>query len=195
MALNRAQLIAGDSTQGPVIAGQPQGITAGPGLSIDANGVLTITSGGLAFTAKGQLIVGTGAGTSVYFNSGTDTAALVANAGSASGLSYTNSITTALLLPVGNDTTGRPASPTVGQLRYNTEAADFEGYSGSPAAWRPLGGVPTGSGGDKVFFNNGQAVTANYTIPTGQNAMSAGPITINSGITVNVTGTSTWTVV
>jgi hypothetical protein len=42
---------------------------------------------------------------------------------------------------------------------------------------------------------NSATVTANYTIPSGSNAMSAGPVTISSGITVTVSSGSTWVVV
>ena len=44
----------------------------------------------------------------------------------------------------------------------------------------------TGGGSDEVFYENGQTVTTNYTITNGKNAMAAGPITINSGVTVTV---------
>jgi len=57
------------------------------------------------------------------------------------------------------------------------------------------GGGATGGGADQIFYENGQAVTTNYTVATGKNAMSAGPITINSGITVTVSSGSSWTVV
>jgi hypothetical protein len=53
----------------------------------------------------------------------------------------------------------------------------------------------TGGGTDKIFWENDQTVTTNYTITNGQNAMSAGPITINSGVTVTVGSGETWTVV
>ncbi len=46
-----------------------------------------------------------------------------------------------------------------------------------------------------MFYENGQAVTADYTITNGKNAMSAGPITINSGVTVTVGSGETYTVV
>lgn len=46
-----------------------------------------------------------------------------------------------------------------------------------------------------VFWENGQTVTTNYTVTSGRNAMSAGPITINSGVTVTVPSGSVWTVV
>jgi hypothetical protein len=38
-------------------------------------------------------------------------------------------------------------------------------------------------------------LTTNYTITTSKNAMTAGPVTINSGVTVTVPSGSTWTVV
>jgi hypothetical protein len=55
-------------------------------------------------------------------------------------------------------------------------------------------GIQSGAIGD-IFWENGQAVTSNYTITTNKNAMSAGPISINSGVTVTVPSGSTWTVV
>jgi len=53
----------------------------------------------------------------------------------------------------------------------------------------------TGGGSDNVFYENGQTVTTDYTITNGKNAMSAGPIAINSGVTVTVGSGETWTVV
>jgi hypothetical protein len=45
---------------------------------------------------------------------------------------------------------------------------------------------PTGGGTNRVFYENDQVVTTDYTIPANQNAMSTGPITINAGATVTV---------
>jgi hypothetical protein len=45
------------------------------------------------------------------------------------------------------------------------------------------------------IYENSQTITSNYSITSGKNAMSAGPITIDSGVTVTVTSGSTWTVV
>jgi hypothetical protein len=53
----------------------------------------------------------------------------------------------------------------------------------------------TGGGSDQIFYQNGQTVTANYSIPSDQNAMTAGPITISTGITVTVSEPSVWTIV
>lgn len=54
---------------------------------------------------------------------------------------------------------------------------------------------PLGGGSNKVFFENDTNVTADYTITDGKNAMSAGPITIDNGVTVTVGTGETWTVV
>ena len=45
------------------------------------------------------------------------------------------------------------------------------------------------------FFLNPTTVSSSYTIPANFNAHSAGPITINTGVTVTVSTGSTWTVV
>ena len=45
------------------------------------------------------------------------------------------------------------------------------------------------------IFVNSQTVATDYTIPSGSNAMSAGPVTVNSGITVTVSSGSVWTVI
>jgi|688.fasta_scaffold06160_32 hypothetical protein len=47
----------------------------------------------------------------------------------------------------------------------------------------------------KGLYENNATISANYTIATGNNAVSAGPITINSGIVVTVPSGSTWVVV
>jgi hypothetical protein len=38
-------------------------------------------------------------------------------------------------------------------------------------------------------------VTTNYTLTSGKNAVSAGPVTINSGITVTIPSGTNWVVV
>lgn len=45
------------------------------------------------------------------------------------------------------------------------------------------------------IFVNSQTVSANYSIPSGSNAMSAGPVAVASGVTVTVPSGSVWTVV
>lgn len=104
------------------------------------------------------------------------------------GVGFTT--TTHITIPVGS-TAQRPGSPSAGMIRYNSDNAQFEGYS---SAWGGFGGA-SGASGNAVFYENDKTVTADYTITSNKNAMSAGPITINSGITVTVPSGSTWTVV
>ena len=54
---------------------------------------------------------------------------------------------------------------------------------------------PTGGGTDAVFWENDKNVTTDYTITTDKNAMSAGPIEIDAGVTVTVPVGSVWTIV
>ena len=90
-------------------------------------------------------------------------------------------------------TTANRPTPAVGYFRFNTDLNQFEGYNGT--FWGAVGGGATGGSTDQVFFLNSQTVTANYSIPSGQNAGTFGPITINSGITVTVPSGSTWSIV
>jgi hypothetical protein len=68
----------------------------------------------------------------------------------------------------------------------------FEGYNGT--TWGSVGGGATGGGSDAVFVENDQVVSANYTIPASKNAMSTGPISVNSGITVTISSGARWVV-
>ena len=45
------------------------------------------------------------------------------------------------------------------------------------------------------IFENAQTISSNYTISTSYNAMSAGTITINTGVTVTVPTSSRWVIV
>lgn len=94
-------------------------------------------------------------------------------------------------LPAG--TTGqRPGTPATGMIRYNTTLNQFEGYG---SAWGSIGGGATGGGSDRVFVETGQNVTSSYTLSTGYNAVSAGPVTVASGITVTIPSGAAWSIV
>ena len=66
--------------------------------------------------------------------------------------------------------------------------------SGEASFEAPTGGA-TGGGSDKIFYENGQTVTTSYTITSGNNAISAGPISIQSGAVLTVPSNSTFTIV
>lgn len=61
-------------------------------------------------------------------------------------------------------------------------------------SWGLAGGA-SGGGSNQVFYENDQTVTTNYTLSTNKNAVSAGPITINSGVTVTVPSGQSWSIV
>lgn len=91
-------------------------------------------------------------------------------------------------------TTTRPSPATANQVVLQTDQQNLIGYVGGE--WVDLaGGGATGGGSDKIFWENGQTVTANYTLTSGSNAGTFGPVTINSGVTVTVPSGSVWTVV
>ena len=155
---------------------------------------------------------GTAAAPSIYFkDSGTDTGFYSPGAdqvgittggtvrvtvGSAGDTTFSGNVllsgTGYLDLPSG--TTGeRPGSPNNGMIRYNSTLSTFEGYKAG--AWGAIGGGATGGGSDDVFYENGQTVTTNYTLTTNKNAMSAGPIVVDSGVTVTIPSGSVWVIV
>ncbi|MCE2835616.1 MAG: hypothetical protein LW834_01235 [Cyanobium sp. 49614_E6] len=111
------------------------------------------------------------------------------------GASYSNSISSTATgwfgLPSGS--TAQRGSPTGPSLRFNTSFSQFESFNGTD--WLALGQGATGGGGDQIFQENGQVVTQNYTIANGKNAVSAGPITVNAGVTVTLSAGSTWVIV
>ena len=87
------------------------------------------------------------------------------------------------------DSSGNPAVLTVGSSGQVLKS------DGTDISWGDSAAGATGAGSDKIFWENGQTVTQNYTITNNYNAMSAGPITINNGVTVTVGDGETWTIV
>lgn len=88
-----------------------------------------------------------------------------------------------LVVPVG--TTAQRGSNTAGAIRFNSTLLTYEGYNG--ITWGALGGGSSGGGTNQAFFENDKTVTVSYTITTGKNAMSAGPMTIASGFSGDAT--------
>jgi len=97
--------------------------------------------------------------------------------------------TGALKLPVGT-TAQQPSSPTAGDLRWNSDDTSAEIYDGS--AWGSVGG---GNTTDKGLYEHAHTISENYSITSGNNAIGAGPITIDTGYSVTVPSGSVWTIV
>jgi hypothetical protein len=160
---------------------------SGTGLSVtNADGVSgnpTVTSNATSANTVSTIVARDGSGN---FSAGTLTLTSFSYTGSP-----TSTSTGAFQVPFG--TTGQRPTAATGQVRFNSTLTQFEGYNGT--AWGKIGGGATGGGSDDVFIENGQTVTTNYTLTAGKNAVSAGPITVNSGITVTVPSGASWSIV
>ena len=152
-------------------------------------------------------------GTNLTFNSSSGVLTATGFAGPLTGdVTGTASIaTTVTLADESSDTTCFPifataatgdlAPKTGSNLSFNsaTGALTATSFVGSGANLTDVDAGATGGGSDRVFFENGVTVASNYTIGTTfgatANALSAGPITINAGVTVTVPSGSVYTVV
>ena len=94
-----------------------------------------------------------------------------------------------LIAASANDTPARLAAGTNGYV-LTADSAEATGLK-----WALAAAGATGGGTDQVFYNNDQSVTTSYSIPSGRNSMTAGPITIGSGAVVTVPSGSAWVVV
>lgn len=99
------------------------------------------------------------------------------------------------------------AGGTAGSIPYQTDAdttaliaPGTAGYvltsNGTSApSWVKATAGATGGGDDKIFWENDQVITTNYTVTAAKNAGTFGPITISDGVTVTVSDNSIWTIV
>jgi hypothetical protein len=95
--------------------------------------------------------------------------------------------TDAIGVPVGT-AAQRPTAST-GYLRFNSDISLFEGYNGS--SWGGVANIYAGG----VVYENGQTISSNYTMTTGNNGMSSGPVTVATGVTVTIPNGSRWVIV
>lgn len=90
-------------------------------------------------------------------------------------------------LPAGT-TAQRSGSPATGMIRYNTSLSQFEGYNGT--IWGGIGGAQAGG----AIVTNQDEATVSYTIATGENGFSVGPVTVASGVSITVSAGQRWLV-
>ena len=150
-----------------------------------ADWTLTTTAGGVSNQARLAILIATGAPATtryiyapqlskmyVVVNNCTDQSSVYIRGGTSS--SYTTGVEIEAL-----------GSALVA---WDSTASDFVKIAGG-------GGGAAGTGGNQIFFQNDLNVTGSYTIPTGKNAGTFGPVSINSGVVVTVPSGSVWTVV
>ena len=156
---------------------------SGTGLYKKASNQLGITASqaAIAFADQNSLTIENQKELRLLENSGSEYVAIKAPATLAANLTLT--------LPAAAPTAATTVSAGSG---YALIAIDESGALG----WGLAGGAEGAAGSNnQIFWENDQAVTASYTVSTGKNAGSFGPITINSGVEVIVGSGQTWTVV
>ena len=72
-------------------------------------------------------------------------------------------------------------------------AGEYLTTNGTVASWTALNTDANTT--TKGMYENNSIIAANYSITAGNNAMSSGPITVNSGVTVTVPTGSRWVIV
>jgi len=171
---------------------------------LTTNAAVTIAQGGTGQTTQasafnalspitltGDLILGNGANSATRLAIGLNGYVLTSNgttaswaAGGGSGATITNDTTTATnVYPVF-------ANATSGSL--TTAFTSNANYLYKPSTGELTAIAMISSNGIQI---NANTVATSYTIATGNNGLSAGPVSVNSGITVTVSSGSTWSVV
>tara|TARA_A100001201_G_scaffold307_3_gene753 strand:- start:203 stop:1894 length:1692 start_codon:yes stop_codon:yes gene_type:complete len=78
-----------------------------------------------------------------------------------------------------------------GSSNYGSSGQVLTSNGNDAPTWQDGGGTVA----DGCVYENSQTISNNYTVSTNKNAMSAGPITVNSGVTITVPSGSTYTIV
>lgn len=86
---------------------------------------------------------------------------------------------------------------TAAKLAAGAAVPDQSGHSGqflttdgTTADWASVDGAKEG-----VLWENSQTLANSYSIPNGKSAVTAGPVTLGSGVTVTLGATSRWVLV
>jgi hypothetical protein len=162
-------------------------------------GTITATLSGAATSATTATNLAGGAANQIPFQTGAGaTAFAVAPTVSSTALTWNGSAFawSALGSTINNDTTtATDLFPIFSNATSGTATTVFT--SNAKLLYKPSTGELQASAvvASNGIVVNSATVAVDYTIPSGSNAMSAGPVSINSGITVTVSSGSTWVVV
>ena len=103
-------------------------------------------------------------------------------------INITGNITGTTLYGDGSNLTGIDALPS-----QDTHSGEYLTTDGSTASWAALDTDANTT--TKALYEMANSISTNYSITSGNNAMSAGPISIDSGISVTIPTGSVWTIV
>jgi hypothetical protein len=107
----------------------------------------------------------------------------------------TGAITLAGTLAIANGGTGQTTANAAFNALAPSQTSNSGKYlttDGTNTSWAT---VSSGNITTSGMYEMANTISSNYTIGSGNNAVSAGPITINTGVTVTVPTGSTWVIV
>jgi hypothetical protein len=137
--------------------------------------------------STGNLLLDNSTGVDMYLNSGNDI--YIRPQGSENGIKVIGDGAVELY-----HNAAKKAETVTGGFTI-TGTCTATAYAGDGSALTGVSAGATGGGSDEVFYENGQTVTTSYSITSNKNAMSAGPLSINSGAVVTIPSGSVWTIV
>jgi hypothetical protein len=174
---------------------------------------LTVTATSAGTVRIGQVLNGNGVTPGTTILSGSGSSWVVSASQTVTSTTITGTITRYIYAPQQSKTyvvINNCTDNTVVYIRGGTSSSFTTGVeiaaeSSALVAWdaslsdyiKVAGGSSgaTGAGGNQIFIQNDQAVTASYSIPSGKNAGTFGPVSIDSGVTVTVPTGSVWSII
>jgi hypothetical protein len=118
----------------------------------------------------------------------------VSGAGGYGGLTLSGTVTTTGSLTLGGTPTGTWPISVTGNAATASNGG-VTSVNGATGAVTVSGGQYYGTAATKAIMYNSNTIAENITVTAGNNGLSAGPITINSGFTVTIASGAVWVIV